>query len=536
MSTLNQLIFPNLCLGSVPTIFLTAIDIIRGITDPSFKTNKKPKHYNSSNNNNNENDTSQDDGSLFINASSKLCFQPLKSSTTTLKPCAVGGDPIEYDFTSSNPMNWNLQEFVMNVPNSDSGSYQQSTVMGVDDAGLDDCQSFKPPQRFDFELPYNFNNSYTPNNDNNINNNNSSSNSNSNINLNLGGISDEIPYSVSKSNNTLPALLRVQSSSFSKISRTETDEFSDIEDDLDDVQYHEDINTYGDDYALDDECCMNIGREGHMPSNSIITTLPLEILQQLTGVDFTGLKKRRLSDFQKEDLLEEELTVLTDEAQKLKRRLILEDSPITEEIDEGSSSYSALESPPLGSVGSNSPGEQNLSIKSSRSSSSSSNDCVTTSKATNNIQLRHRRRSSIIPATLSTSTDSPSTSSHNHNHNNSAEDLDHPFTCKICHTSFKVKSYLTRHMKKHETQKPFTCPFYSANGNETSSSSSSPVSTSSDNSDKDIKTETPKIPIGTNCHPTGGFSRRDTFKTHLKAIHFVYPTGTKSSGRNDSPV
>ena len=31
---------------------------------------------------------------------------------------------------------------------------------------------------------------------------------------------------------------------------------------------------------------------------------------------------------------------------------------------------------------------------------------------------------------------------------------------------------------------------------------------------------------------SGGFSRRDTFKTHLKALHFVYPAGTKSLERN----
>lgn len=36
------------------------------------------------------------------------------------------------------------------------------------------------------------------------------------------------------------------------------------------------------------------------------------------------------------------------------------------------------------------------------------------------------------------------------------------------------------------------------------------------------------------CHPTGGFSRRDTYKTHLKALHFIYPPGTKSSARNST--
>lgn len=76
------------------------------------------------------------------------------------------------------------------------------------------------------------------------------------------------------------------------------------------------------------------------------------------------------------------------------------------------------------------------------------------------------------------------------------------FVCSICQTEFTVKGYLTRHMKKHSAQKPFVCPFYDA--------------------DSDSK-----------CHVTGGFSRRDTFKTHLKALHFVYPTGTRCGERGD---
>lgn len=76
------------------------------------------------------------------------------------------------------------------------------------------------------------------------------------------------------------------------------------------------------------------------------------------------------------------------------------------------------------------------------------------------------------------------------------------FTCKVCETQFSVKGYLTRHMKKHAMNKPFMCPFYD-------------------------------IGSSSKCHPTGGFSRRDTFKTHLKALHFVYPTGTRCGERVD---
>lgn len=75
-----------------------------------------------------------------------------------------------------------------------------------------------------------------------------------------------------------------------------------------------------------------------------------------------------------------------------------------------------------------------------------------------------------------------------------------PFSCPHCPSSFRIRGYLTRHMKKHATKKAYSCPFYDPN-------------------DK------------TPCHPSGGFSRRDTYKTHLKARHFMYPAGTRSEHR-----
>ncbi|CUM63209.1 uncharacterized protein PRCAT00000779001 [Priceomyces carsonii] len=79
------------------------------------------------------------------------------------------------------------------------------------------------------------------------------------------------------------------------------------------------------------------------------------------------------------------------------------------------------------------------------------------------------------------------------------------FECPHCEAKFKVKGYLTRHLKKHNSAKAFVCPFFEEPTDSTS---------------------------GSKCHPTGGFSRRDTYKTHLKALHFIYPPGTKSSERN----
>lgn len=78
------------------------------------------------------------------------------------------------------------------------------------------------------------------------------------------------------------------------------------------------------------------------------------------------------------------------------------------------------------------------------------------------------------------------------------------YTCPQCGASFRIKGYLTRHLKKHATKKAYNCPFY----------------------DEDSKNP---------CHPTGGFSRRDTYKTHLKARHFLYPSGTRSEHRAHTP-
>lgn len=78
---------------------------------------------------------------------------------------------------------------------------------------------------------------------------------------------------------------------------------------------------------------------------------------------------------------------------------------------------------------------------------------------------------------------------------------EHAFKCPNCSASFRIRGYLTRHMKKHAEIMKFNCPFYSW-------------------LDPDHK-----------CHQTGGFSRRDTFKMHLKARHFAYPTGTARKNR-----
>lgn len=80
--------------------------------------------------------------------------------------------------------------------------------------------------------------------------------------------------------------------------------------------------------------------------------------------------------------------------------------------------------------------------------------------------------------------------------------------CPHCNTSFKMRGYLTRHIKKHSSEKAYKCPFHKS-------------SIYKDNNG-----------VVHQCHPTGGFSRRDTYKTHLKSRHFRYPENTPIKERN----
>lgn len=87
-----------------------------------------------------------------------------------------------------------------------------------------------------------------------------------------------------------------------------------------------------------------------------------------------------------------------------------------------------------------------------------------------------------------------------------------PHLCKLCHRGFARPNDLFRHFKCHwkeigADKGQFRCPFKSG---------------AADSEDHC-------------CHTLGIFSRCDTYKNHLKAIHFQYPSGTKKSQRNNVP-
>lgn len=97
-----------------------------------------------------------------------------------------------------------------------------------------------------------------------------------------------------------------------------------------------------------------------------------------------------------------------------------------------------------------------------------------------------------------------SSSPHNSQLSDNGKDKKSIYPCEYCGAEFKIKGYLTRHIKKHALNKAYECPFFEEHSD-------------------------------SKCHPNGGFSRRDTYKTHLKARHFKYPKGTKSGKRSSTP-
>ncbi|RLV95976.1 Transcriptional regulator STP4 [Spathaspora sp. JA1] len=90
-----------------------------------------------------------------------------------------------------------------------------------------------------------------------------------------------------------------------------------------------------------------------------------------------------------------------------------------------------------------------------------------------------------------------------------------PHICKYCHRGFARPNDLFRHVKCHwkeigSDKGQFKCPFKSVQDSAGVAAPAQPDHC---------------------CHNTGIFSRCDTFKNHLKAIHFQYPNGTKKDQR-----
>lgn len=149
--------------------------------------------------------------------------------------------------------------------------------------------------------------------------------------------------------------------------------------------------------------------------------------------------------------------------------------------------------------------------------------------ANNELDSYHKKDETLTPITSSSSNNDSNAPdlTNNFNHDSTpTSNSSSPFSpdsgnkneedgkvhqCPHCDATFKIRGYLTRHLKKHAVKKAYSCPFHNFS-----------IYIDENN-------------ITHKCHPNGGFSRRDTYKTHLKSRHFKYPKGTKTKERSNSP-
>ncbi|EDO14584.1 hypothetical protein Kpol_337p6 [Vanderwaltozyma polyspora DSM 70294] len=237
--------------------------------------------------------------------------------------------------------------------------------------------------------------------------------------------------------------------------------------------------------------------------------------------------------------------------------LLLQHSPPeSSHEDDDESTFSSSRVNSISSSSSNSTSSLNLAM-----SASSSINGVSTIAATNK-KVKKQRKKKECPichnfyANLST---------HNSTH---LTPENRPHKCPICNHGFARNNDLIRHKKRHwrDEFQSSAEESSSLSSSSSSSSSSSTESGSLDLTDKkynqlkslhnikgtfkcpynstlikldmDIyphKKGTPLKFESSNCHATGVFSRCDTYKNHLKALHFEYPPGTKKANRSIVP-
>lgn len=108
------------------------------------------------------------------------------------------------------------------------------------------------------------------------------------------------------------------------------------------------------------------------------------------------------------------------------------------------------------------------------------------------------------------------------------DDPQRPYRCSVCGSGFSRSNDLHRHSKRHwrengQIQGAFKCPFSAVLLQD---------KLAVDSSDARVKD---LMINSTPCHSSGVFSRCDTYKNHLKALHFEYPPGTRKKQRHAVP-
>ncbi|ODV87867.1 hypothetical protein CANARDRAFT_5179 [[Candida] arabinofermentans NRRL YB-2248] len=401
---------------TVPLWYASVLSVIQ-LPYSAFKTNRDPK----------EKIESKSSSELF--PFSKISINAkIVSTGKHCKPCAV--DEFEYDFTDTNPLNWDLQQFVYD---------DHSTTTTIQTHSLN-RNNYSFPQQPEYKTHREYTSS-----------------------IHSQQINDS------------------QSQEFTDNTRTSDSRRITLEDD----DYTDDNDSDNDgEYALDDEISMSYHRMRQSLSKQSKSNLkrksPVASNSELINVEVFPTPRPTRFQSLPTDSLSLSIPKATSFSNLKRRR--------------GGSVMSISSIPKTVS-----PSSLNESIHSSKDSISVSPRCISPSSIGSIDQ----------PNLESQATEKTRT--------------EHIYQCHKCDASFKVKSYLTRHLKKHSTEKAFVCPFHSSQG----------VQTLVDDTPGDLESQSINK-SGTNCHPTGGFSRRDTFKIHLKALHFVYPTGTKSAERNDT--
>lgn len=107
-----------------------------------------------------------------------------------------------------------------------------------------------------------------------------------------------------------------------------------------------------------------------------------------------------------------------------------------------------------------------------------------------------------------------------------------PHTCEICKRGFARPNDLFRHTKSHRGKAPFQCPYFVAPGSSPSHYNTNRLGDTTNDLLGLNGNGSGVSPVAEPaCHQNGGFSRCDTYKNHLKAMHFEYPPGTKKKER-----
>lgn len=215
-----------------------------------------------------------------------------------------------------------------------------------------------------------------------------------------------------------------------------------------------------------------------------------------------------------------------------------------------------------------------MSRTSVSSSSSSTSTSTTTSKSIVGDYKLGGPQSQEPPLSLTTSTTTKVTKPrkkkqcpicHNYYANLSTHKSTHltpedrPHRCPVCERGFARNNDLIRHRKRHwkdELMSPATSTNNGSSKDKSNINSQAlskqsqlrslhqikgtfkcPFNSNLIKLDMEVYPHKNKIlPFETsNCHQTGVFSRCDTYKNHLKALHFEYPPGTKKKDRGIVP-